>query len=102
MTALNPATQIPAYVNTVEKCLAWCASILADLNPTQSIVTAPGQSEQLAQSYPLFFTSNTPQQYRLVCVAYLELPNNFRESGLQARVVKELKTDAIPAAYTAA
>lgn len=102
MTALNPATQIPAYINTVEKVNAWSASILADLNPTASVVTAPGQSERLAQCYPLFFASNTPAIERLVVVSYLPLPTNWRGIGALHKAVTELGNAAIPDAYTAA
>lgn len=101
MTAFA-SNQIPAYVNTIEKLAAWSCSILADLNPTQSIVTGPGQSERLAQSYPLFFANNTPATERLVVVAYLPLPTDYRGQGSTHKAALELGNASIPGSYLAA
>lgn len=103
MTALNPATNIPSNVNTVEKCLIWCASILAENNGSLNIVTAQGNAERRAQAFQFFF-SNDPatNKENAVAICYVNIAPNWRSQGSLWKSVLELSSTAIPAPYTVA
>lgn len=100
MTAFVPAN-IPSSVNTLEELAVWAISALAEINPTASIVTAPGASEVVFSAYPFTFRNQPTFPERMVLVAYLPLAVGWRSAGkLFSNGVVEVSTTALPASYT--
>jgi hypothetical protein len=54
MTALNPATDIPSNIDTLEKLAVWVGSALASINLTTTAIEAAGYSQRVAQ-HGIFF-----------------------------------------------
>ncbi|MBW4477867.1 MAG: glucose-6-phosphate dehydrogenase [Tolypothrix brevis GSE-NOS-MK-07-07A] len=50
MTALNPATDIPSNIGTLEKLAVWTANVLSSLNLTTTALEAAGYNQRVAQS----------------------------------------------------
>lgn len=98
MTAFAPS-QIPAWVNSVERLAAWSATILAELNPTNTLVTAPGVAELSAQANSFRFANETVKPYRYAVVLYLPLPIAHR-AGAPMRAIEEISALPIPTAFT--
>lgn len=96
MTALT-VSQIPTWVNTVEKHNAWTGAILAQLNPDKSVITAPGVAELVAQASDYRFP-NDPNPNRLAVVIYLPLGSDYRQNASHKGVL-ELSTQQIPAGF---
>jgi hypothetical protein len=100
MTAFTTAN-IPSNVNTLEELAVWAISALAEINPTASIVTAPGVSEVVFSAYPFTFRNQPTAPERMVLVAYLPLVPGWRSVGkLFANGVSEVSTTALPSSYT--
>lgn len=98
MTAFAPS-QVPAWVNTVEKLAAWSATILAELNPTASVVITPGVSEIAAQATDFRFNSDPTNVNRFAVILYMPLATSYR-SAAPMRGVQEMSATAIPTTYT--
>ncbi|MCV3213027.1 hypothetical protein OGM63_05710 [Plectonema radiosum NIES-515] len=50
MTALNPATDIPSNIDSLEKLAVWVGMSLSAINLTGTALEAPGYSQRVAQS----------------------------------------------------
>lgn len=100
MTAFATAN-VPSNVNTLEELLAWAASALAEINPTQQIQSSLGQLEQAVTVQTFRFANQEANPERLVIVAYLPLAQGWRGSGkIWSTGISELSTTTLPAAYT--
>lgn len=97
MTALV-SSQIPASINTVEKVVAWGSSILAQVNPTATVITAPGVADLVAQASDFRFPNDTGNPNRFACILYLPLATNYRELRHYLGV-NEISTTGIPSAF---
>lgn len=95
------AANIPSNVNTVEELAAWAIGILAQINPTATVQTSPGQVEPVFTAQTFQYVSQVTDPERLVLVAYLPLDPGWRANGkLFHSGVKEVSSAAIPAAFT--
>lgn len=102
MTAFS-TSNIPSSVNTLEELAVWTISALAEINPTATIVTAPGVSEVIFSAYPFTFRNQPTSPERMVLVAYLPLNSGWRSVGkLFSNGVAEVSTTALPVSYTTA
>jgi hypothetical protein len=97
MTAFAVAN-IPSNVNTLEELLAWCASAIAEVNPSVTIQTSQASAEPICTCQTFRFASQTTNPERLVVVAYLPLTQNWRSQGKIWS--NEISATALPAGYT--
>lgn len=98
MTAFAPS-QIPTWVNTVEKLAAWSATILAELNSSSTVVINPGVSEIAAQATDFRFNSDPTNVNRFAVILYIPLASSYRASA-PMRGVQEMSGATIPTTYT--
>ncbi|MDG2989320.1 hypothetical protein L3556_13935 [Candidatus Synechococcus calcipolaris G9] len=100
MTAFSTAN-IPSNVNTLEELAAWAASALAEVNPSATIVVAPGQAARSANVQSVFFENQSTNPERLAIVLYLPLVAGWRGQGkIWSNGVGELSATALPTSYT--
>lgn len=92
--------QIPDSVDTVEKLLAWSASILAELNSDQRIAVNVSSLDSVASAGPYSFSLQQTQPLRYVVTAYLPLDEGYRSGGnVWESSVLPLSEGVIPISY---
>lgn len=95
------AANIPSNVDTVEELLVWCASALAEVNPTTNIQTGAGTAEPVVSAQTFNFVSESTDPQRFVVVAYIPLTANWRSEGkIWSTGIAEISSNALPAGYT--
>lgn len=101
MTAFTTGN-IPSNVNTLEELLVWCASALAEVNPSATVQTSPSTIEQAVTAQTYRFANQTTNPERFVVVAYVPLAAAWRGQGkIWSNGVSEISTTALPTGYTA-
>jgi hypothetical protein len=100
MVAFAPAN-IPNTVTTVEELMAWSASVLAQVSPTESIQTTAGAVERVVQVQTFEFRSEENNPERLVIVGYLPLTPAWRSAGkIWAEGIGIVSNAALPSTFT--
>lgn len=98
MTAINPATDIPSSVNTVEKLACWAVMALARCNPDAKILEIPGQPSVEVALATLLRASDGSTRY--VVRASLPVQPGYGETAAKWwNNINEFSTTALPAAY---
>lgn len=101
MTALNPSTQIPASVDTLEKLAVWALYVLQDLNfDTTLVEQTNGQPIPVATITPFNVRSSDFSGIRAIGRFSIPVSGDFAADSRAWVGVEELSTTAIPAAYT--
>lgn len=98
MTAINPATDIPSSVNTIEKLAAWAVLALARCNPDAKILEIPGQPSVEVALATLLKASDGSIRY----VVRASLPVNPAYGETAAKFwnnITDVSTTALPAAF---
>jgi hypothetical protein len=102
MTAFT-AANIPSTVNTIEELFTWCGAILAELNPTSTVITGPGQASRAANLQTVFLEGQAVNPERCAVLVYVPLVPGWRGQGkLYSNGVAEMSANPIPTHYTAA
>ena len=100
MTVIDPGTQIPASINTLERLAMWALMGLRRVNPTLSIIEVANQpAEKVAQTALVQADNNT---IRFIGRVSLEIPSDYADDNTEKLWMKalELSNTAIPTAYT--
>lgn len=99
MTTINPATDIPSQINTLERLATWSIMALRRTNPTLTVIEIANQiSEKAAQTALVEADDNT---IRFIGRVSIELPSDYAEDNtvkLWAKA-KELSNTALPEAF---
>lgn len=99
MTLINPATDIPSQINTLERLAMWSLMALRRVNPTLSIIEiANVPAEKAAQTALVQADDNT---IRFIGRVSLEIPNDYADNSTEKlwTKAKELSNTALPEAY---
>lgn len=98
MTALNPATDIPSSVNTVEKLAYWAVSALNQMYPTLQATEGVGYTERVAQASTVYVLAAS--KWRFLGRASLEMSPLSQVGGAKAwTFVQELGNTALPVEF---
>jgi len=71
MTALNPSTDIPSQINSLEQLVVWSISALAHTNPDLIVVEGPEIHSPAAQAGVFYIP--TSKKYRFLARASIEV-----------------------------
>jgi hypothetical protein len=101
MTALNPATDIPSNIDTLEKLAVWVGSSLAAINPTKTAIEAAGYNQRVAQHGVFYVESD--DKYRALIRLSIPVTNEHLSGATNPWTYAGiLSTDDIPAAFKVA
>ncbi len=98
MTVINPATDIPSQIDTVEKLAAWCAGILFANNPTLTVIEGVGYTERAAQIGD-FWVAADAKTRKIVRLSLEVSADHLSGSGKPWTFVQPLSSTAIPTAF---
>ena len=99
MTLIDPATDIPSQINTLERLAMWSCMALRRVNPTLSVIEiANVPSERVAQTAIVQADDNT---IRFIGRVSLEIPADYADDNSTKLWTKanELSNTALPEAY---
>ena len=99
MTLIDPSTDIPSQINTLERLTMWSIMALRRTNPTLSVLEITNQpAEKAAQTALIQADDNT---IRFIGRVSLEIPNDYADDSTTKlwTKVNELSNTALPAAY---
>ena len=99
MTLINPATDIPSQINTLERLAMWACMALRRANPTLSVIEIANQpAEKVVQTALVQADDNT---IRFIGRISLEIPNNYADDSTEKLWIKpkEFSNTALPEAY---
>lgn len=95
MTAFQKA-DLPDDIDSVEKVLAWSASVLNNLYFDTTIIENIGSATRVAQGAPFEITASDPIQWRYITRNSLPLSNNWQYQSKVYKQVQPLGSAAIP------
>lgn len=98
MTAINPPTDIPSQITTVEQLAAWCAGILFANFPELTVVEGVGYTERAAQVGDFWIAADLKTR-RIVRLSLPVSADHLSGSGKPWTYVQPLGNTAIPAAF---
>ena len=86
MTALNPATDIPATIDTLEKLVAWSSIALSNLYPNVTVLEGSDADNvtyaRVAQSNPYYITVDaTDAAWRLISRSSLKIDSTWQSGA---------------------
>lgn len=76
MTALNPVTDIPSNIDTLEKLAVWVGNCLSAINLTTTALEAAGYSQRVAQS-GVFYVEVDSKHRSLIRLSIPMSPENL-------------------------
>lgn len=100
MTVINPATDIPSQIDTVEKLAAWCAGILFANFPEMTVVEGVGYTERAAQVGDFWVAADLKTR-KIVRLSLQVSADHLSGSGKPWTFVQPLGNAPIPAAFKA-
>lgn len=101
MTALNPATDIPTNIDTVEKLAVWTANVLSSLNLTTTALEAAGYSQRVAQS-GVFYVDVDNRHRSLIRLSIPMSPEHLAGANNNWVYAEELSNAPIPTNFKTA
>ena len=99
MTVIDPATDIPSQINTLERLAMWSLMALRRVNPTLSVIEiADSPAEKVAQTALVQADDNT---IRFIGRVSLEIPSDYADDNTTKLWTKplEFSNTSLPEAY---
>lgn len=98
MTALNPATDIPSQINTLEKLAVWVGMAMANINPSLTVIEGVGYTERACQSNIFYVAAD--DAHRALIRQSIKMDAAYQAGGLKMWMfAQELSTNPIPSIF---
>jgi hypothetical protein len=101
MSALNPSTDIPSNIDTLEKLAVWVGMSLSAINLTTTALEAAGYSQRVAQS-GVFYVEVDSKHRALIRLSVPISPNHLAGANNVWTYAEPLSADAIPSSFKTA
>ncbi|MCV3216677.1 hypothetical protein OGM63_24770 [Plectonema radiosum NIES-515] len=101
MTALNPATDIPSNIDSLEKLAVWVGMSLSAINLTATALEAPGYSQRVAQS-GIFYVEADNKHRALIRLSVVISPDHLASANNIWTYAQPLSDAQIPSSFKTA
>jgi hypothetical protein len=98
MTALNPATDIPSNIDTLEKLAVWLGSALSSINLTKTATEAAGYTQRVAQ-HGIFYVEADNKHRALIRLSIPVSDEHLAGASNVWTYAMSLSEDALPAQF---